>query len=612
MAMKEARRKREANAAAKAVVHDAMVSTSVANIDSSAGAGSEGGGYAAAARGPNISISSNHVSLFGELNRNCTSTIFVTNTGSTAVYYEWARMKHVLPRTSDTLLVTSQRSGNTEEDDEKNDTDVKDANAPVATTSSSLDSLPAARGADEAEKHIRFFFTAPTGCILPGRTQSFTVTFRSPTPGMFEEEWAFCTSPRSIVASGSNVIVVRGVCSPAVSAVAVGERAGSSGSMMMIDRMLSERVKMRQVALALDSILSNVMSEAAKAAEEARATTINVDDDDDLVLTFDASNGEQTNSTRLFYDASSYEKLKGIYSSLMKEDGDAMDETEGAGDENGSSDLVVSQITNETVSQARGPDTSDEVTESGAPDGEQPVTNRAPGSTLEWDGSVARLRAVAEKLAPDTMNSIDPVESAMMLPSSRRAIVLVAMREALNATVLNLCDGIDAVAANLDSNVSPVDGVDGEGEEDAEKSVNDTNTNNAESEANNDETASPPDAGVDSGSAVSPKSSDDPEEIASADEIDPPASVPSTRERRSEEALGTICKTVRPIVEALATTFVESEEKVTASVMEVIEGRLASFHTSIETSNGGDNELSSDLTWKIFDLLRKKSRLELP
>ncbi|XP_073462769.1 MYCBP-associated protein isoform X3 [Aquarana catesbeiana] len=77
------------------------------------------------------------------------STIEVVNNGSAAIWYEWRR----LPNTSNL-------------------------------------------GEHRKEAQVQhFYFNTSAGVILPGETQTFSFHFKSPTAGIFGEDWEFCTHP---------------------------------------------------------------------------------------------------------------------------------------------------------------------------------------------------------------------------------------------------------------------------------------------------------------------------------------------------------------------------------------------------------------------------------
>ncbi|GMH40627.1 hypothetical protein BSKO_08531 [Bryopsis sp. KO-2023] len=151
-------------------------------------------------QGPRLSVSSETLLFHTAPSRLCESILRVTNSGSTAVFYEWVQERPELPD-------------------------------------------PATGGVDED----RFFLFNKKGAILPGHHTEFRFGFRSSRPGRFLETWTMNTSPKTVEAIPT--ISLRGL------AVVSDE---SSLRRKNCVKKLDSREKMRKVKSAIERIIRNV------------------------------------------------------------------------------------------------------------------------------------------------------------------------------------------------------------------------------------------------------------------------------------------------------------------------------------------------------------------
>ena len=547
--MKEARRRMEANAAAKAVAHDAMVSSEAIRAETPADAAD-----AAGTRGPAVSVSRGQLSLFCDANRSATDALFVTNTGSTAIYYEWARMP------AQELALAPAAEG-------------ADGGGAAAAPPPPRQRQP---------ERVRFFFSAITGCLLPGRTHSFKVTFKSAEPGIFEEEWALCTSPKTALsADGGNLVTLRGVCSPPTNTLSglygLGDAVRTTG-MIQTERTLAARVQMRQVGIALDNLLNATVASAdARAAEAAAAGPAADAGRDDSVLRFAEAN------PGLFYNAADYGRLERVYDRLSADAG-----ARGGGAEG------------DDRAAAEGDEQPDA-------DGDAAAAEAGAGGRDEepaWDGSVDHLRTLIDAVGDGSGadDDIQPIVDSMMVPSSRHDMLLMAMRDALGA-----------LATAIEEHVDGFDAAGGEEEEEGGQEEGDAPAEAAEDgglsagsdegeTAADDAAAGADEGGTDEGGAG---------EAVEGDEEEP-AEAAEGPARRSAESLESLLGAVRPVAASLAERFFGSLEAVEDDVRGVIDGRLEGVSRAIDAAAGvGAGDVPSELTWSAFDLERVKHGLSL-
>jgi len=97
---------------------------------------------------PQVEFNKNYLSVIAEVGQTVSDFVVVTNTGNTAVYYEWTKVKR------GDFLEAKQS-----------------------------DFVP------------RFYCHYPKSVLLPNETKSFYFTFRSERVGIFTEEWEFITDP---------------------------------------------------------------------------------------------------------------------------------------------------------------------------------------------------------------------------------------------------------------------------------------------------------------------------------------------------------------------------------------------------------------------------------
>lgn len=155
---------------------------------------------AAAVQGPVMELRGSRVSVNCAKGGSASGSIEIANTGSTALFYTWARCERTL--------------------------------------------LPSATGGGDAQ---RFYLADQAGVLLPGEVKTVTWVFKSADAGLFTEKWQVSTRPELKEAVGP--VALRGV--------AVDEDTQQLAR-KQLEAELAYREKMHKVKLAIDSMVDGV------------------------------------------------------------------------------------------------------------------------------------------------------------------------------------------------------------------------------------------------------------------------------------------------------------------------------------------------------------------
>lgn len=325
--------------------------------------------------GPSATLSAHHLSLSCMRGGVAQGSLTLHNAGTTALYFDWMQVAQPGPLTAE------------------------DVAAPLTQVVST--------GA---------FVIAPIkGALLPGKSQTFRVTFTALEPGTVLEHWNLETRPR--IPERIHRVTFRGL--------SVVEDTNQLGRRAVVAKM-GESEKERAVIRAVDRILENVAMTVDAPVPHAAVPGYDIDR---LVAFMDRNNAAAPD---LFYDPVALHEFQALFASFRDVVQSVLAERKKRKEDEEAAAAA------ETTTKAKGAAAKASDKKKGAAPEEIPV---APEPTLlaefpaEWDGSLATMHAAAAALASfvEQFDAKEQEAPAAMAAAEASRHMASRMPELLNA-----------------------------------------------------------------------------------------------------------------------------------------------------------------------------------